>query len=111
MGIDRQKSDQSIHNVRWKCAQKCARFTEGVTEIRQPSKYKIILFENLCNEAIMVDLKILISITINTLKFLKNFFRQIEILYETNYYVLLKTNKKFQIFCIMMEVHSKISTS
>ncbi len=78
MGIDRQKSDQSIHNVRWKCDQKCARFTEGVTEIRQPSKYKIILFENLCNEAIMVDLKILISITIKTLKFLKIFFAKLK---------------------------------
>jgi hypothetical protein len=28
---------------------KCSRFTEGATEIRQPSKYRIILFENLCN--------------------------------------------------------------
>ncbi len=28
---------------------KCARFTEGATEIIQPSKYRIILFENLCN--------------------------------------------------------------
>jgi hypothetical protein len=27
---------------------KCARFTESVTKIIQPSKYKIILFENLC---------------------------------------------------------------
>ena len=27
---------------------KCARFPEGVAEIRQPSKYRIILFENLC---------------------------------------------------------------
>ncbi len=27
---------------------KCARFSEGVAEIRQPSKYRIILFENLC---------------------------------------------------------------
>ncbi len=27
---------------------KCARFTEGIAEIRQPSKYRIILFENLC---------------------------------------------------------------
>ena len=25
---------------------KCERFTEGVAEIRQPSKYRIILFEN-----------------------------------------------------------------
>ncbi len=27
---------------------KCARFPQGVAEIRQPSKYRIILFENLC---------------------------------------------------------------
>jgi hypothetical protein len=27
---------------------KCARFPESVVEIRQPSKYRIILFENLC---------------------------------------------------------------
>ena len=27
---------------------KCARFPEGVAEIRQPSKYRIILFENMC---------------------------------------------------------------
>ncbi len=27
---------------------KCARFPEGVAEIRQPSKYRIVLFENLC---------------------------------------------------------------
>ena len=27
---------------------KCARFPEGVAEIRQPSKYRIIMFENLC---------------------------------------------------------------
>ena len=26
---------------------KCARFPEGVAEIRQPSKYRIIMFENL----------------------------------------------------------------
>ncbi len=28
---------------------KHARFTEGVTEIRETPKYRIILFENLCN--------------------------------------------------------------
>ncbi len=28
---------------------KCARFTEVVAEIRQPFKYRIILFENLSN--------------------------------------------------------------
>jgi hypothetical protein len=27
----------------------CSRFTEGATEIRQPSKYRIIQFENFCN--------------------------------------------------------------
>ena len=27
---------------------KCVRFPEGVAEIRQPSKYRIILFENMC---------------------------------------------------------------
>ena len=27
---------------------KCARFPEGVAEIRQPSKDRIILFENMC---------------------------------------------------------------
>jgi hypothetical protein len=29
-------------------SRKCARFTKGVTEIRQASKYRIILFESLC---------------------------------------------------------------
>jgi hypothetical protein len=50
---------------------KCARFTEGVAEIRQPSKYRIILFENLCNSVIMLNLKISIPITNNATKFLK----------------------------------------
>ncbi len=50
---------------------KCARFTEGVTEIRETPKYRIILFENLCNQAIMLNLKFSISITIKALKFLK----------------------------------------
>ena len=50
---------------------KCARFTEGVAKIRQPSKYRIILFENLCNSVIMLNLKILIPITNNATKFLK----------------------------------------
>ena len=27
---------------------KCMRFTEGEAEIRQPSKYRINLFENMC---------------------------------------------------------------
>ncbi len=27
---------------------KCAIFPQGVAEIRKPSKYRIILFENLC---------------------------------------------------------------
>jgi hypothetical protein len=51
--------------------EKCVRFTEGATEIRQPFEYRIILFENLCYKEIMLDLKILISITISALKFLK----------------------------------------
>jgi hypothetical protein len=50
---------------------KCARFTEGVAEIRQPSKYRIILFENLRNSVIMLNLKISIPITNNATKFLK----------------------------------------
>jgi hypothetical protein len=50
---------------------KCARFTESITKIIQPSKYRIILFENLCNLLIMLDWKILITITNNTTKFLK----------------------------------------
>jgi hypothetical protein len=36
---------------------KCARFTESITKIIQPSKYRIILFENLCNLLIMLDWK------------------------------------------------------
>jgi hypothetical protein len=28
---------------------KCTRFTEGITETRHPSKYRIILFENVRN--------------------------------------------------------------
>ena len=51
--------------------QKCARFPEGVAEIRQPSKYRIILFENLRNSVKMLNLKILIPITNNSTKFLK----------------------------------------
>ncbi len=42
---------------------KWARFMEGIAEIRQPSKYRIILFENLCTSVIMLNLKILIPIT------------------------------------------------
>jgi hypothetical protein len=49
----------------------------------------------------MFDLKITISITINALKYFK-------ILYETNYYVVLNTNRKIQIFRFLtMEVRSK----
>ncbi len=50
---------------------KCARFTDGVTEIVQPSKYRIILCENLCNYVIMLNLKIFITVTNKATKFLK----------------------------------------
>ena len=50
---------------------KCVRFTESVMKIIQPSKYRIIMFENLCNQVITLDLKIQITITNNTIIFLQ----------------------------------------
>ncbi len=45
--------------------------SEGVTEIIQTSKYRIILFENLCNYVIMFYLKFSIIITNNVENFSK----------------------------------------
>jgi hypothetical protein len=44
----KQKVSEILLPYAGSALKKCARFPEGVAEIRQPSKYKIILFENLC---------------------------------------------------------------
>ncbi len=85
----------------------CARFTESVTKIIQPSKYKITMFENLCNQVIMLDLKISITITNNAIKFLKIQSAKFKFCMK-KYYLVLSPTKKFKNFCFpTMEVRSK----
>jgi hypothetical protein len=56
----------------------------------------------------MLDLKISVTITNNTIKNSQNLVCQILNFVLNNYCVVLSTNKKFQILCFLtLEVHSK----